>query len=504
MANFNPRLGFAYTPPFAKWGAVIRGGYGEYIYPVPIRNSVRYLTANYPFTASYTQSYVSAAQAPDGLPNLLLRAPQTVVAGLNSANVVNTNSVNSLLPGISTSETLAANYPPAHVRDANATVEQPLKDGSVFRVTYVYTHGFDLDQNFQYNHAPSTYVWETQTGTTPPTGTYAAVATNPYDSTVWGNNVLSQKTGWSNYNALQLNYQRPFKKGFAYQVFYVYSRAFRVGGNTFRDSTLYPAADFAPGVLPAGMNTGTLLDPSQALNRYENYHVDTAIPEFHLGFNGIVDLPVGKGKRFLQNSNKLLDGLFGGYQVAFVGQWVSQSFQVASSNFGPANPLQVYGSSVPITDCRSGVCHPEYLWFNGYLSPAVINTPKGITGVPSSYVPYLPPINNVPGTSNFGNNNVPVTLKNGTVVSTAYSPGPAGANPFSQTVILGPNNYNADISLYKVFNITERIRLRVNVDAFNAFNIQGRVNPNTTDGTESLQTSYWTPRQIQFSARLSF
>jgi hypothetical protein len=504
MANFNPRLGFAYTPPFGKWGTVIRGGYGEYIYPVPIRNSARYLTANYPFTASYTQSYVSAAQAPDGLPNLLLRAPQTVVAGLNSANVVNTNSVTSLIPGISTSETLAANYPPAHVRDANATIEQPLKDGSVFRVTYVYTHGFDLDQNYQYNHAPSTYVWETQTGTTPPTGTYAAVATNPYDSTVWGNNVISQKTGWSNYDALQLNYQRPFKKGFAYQVFYVYSRAFRVGGNTFRDSTLYPAADFAPGVLPAGMNTGTLLDPSQALNRYENYHVDTAIPEYHFGFNGIVDLPVGKGKHFLQNSNKLVDALFGGYQVAFVGQWVSQSFQVASSNFGPANPLQVYGSSVPITDCRSGVCHPEYLWFNGYLSPAVINTPKGITGIPSNYVPYQAPINNVPGTSNFGNNNVPVTLKNGTVVSTAYSPGPSGANPFSQTVILGPSNFEADISLYKVFSITERVRLRVNVDAFNAFNIQGRVNPNTTDGTESLQTSYWTPRQIQFSARLSF
>ena len=26
---------------------VIRGGYGEYIYPVPVRNSVRYLTADY-------------------------------------------------------------------------------------------------------------------------------------------------------------------------------------------------------------------------------------------------------------------------------------------------------------------------------------------------------------------------------------------------------------------------------------------------------------------------
>jgi hypothetical protein len=48
--NFLPRIGFAYTPPFGKWGTVIRGGYGEYIYPVPVRNSVRYLTQDYPFT----------------------------------------------------------------------------------------------------------------------------------------------------------------------------------------------------------------------------------------------------------------------------------------------------------------------------------------------------------------------------------------------------------------------------------------------------------------------
>jgi hypothetical protein len=87
---------------------------------------------------------------------------------------------------------------------------------------------------------------------------------------------------------------------------------------------------------------------------------------------------------------------------------------------------------------------------------------------------------------------------------TGHSPGPAGANPFSQTVLLGPFNYLTDMSQYKIFSITERVKLRVNVDAFNSFNIQGRVNPSTTDGIESLQTSYWTPRQIQFTARLSF
>ena len=285
----------------------------------------------------------------------------------------------------------------------------------------------------------------------------------------------------------------------------MFSRAFRVGGNTFRDSVLYPAELFAPGVLPAGLNTGTIAAPSRELNRFENYKVDTAIPVHRVTFNGVVELPVGRGKRFLHNSSRWVDALIGGFQVAAIGNLVSQSFQPSSSNWGPTSKLEIYKSAVPITDCRSGVCRPAYQWFNGYIAPPLINNPNGgITGLPSGYTPYQTPINNTPGAANYGNNNVQVPLKNGTSVLTGYSPGPAGVNPFSKTTILGPFNYIADISLYKVFSISERLKLRVNIDAFNAFNIQGFVNPNATDGTQPLTTSYWTPRQVQFTARLSF
>jgi hypothetical protein len=70
-------------------------------------------------------------------------------------------------------------------------------------------------------------------------------------------------------------------------------------------------------------------------------------------------------------------------------------------------------------------------------------------------------------------------------------------------------NYTVDLSIFKVLPITERVNLRINMDAFNAFNIQGYNNPNVTDGTEAVEpngvsSSQNTPRQVQITARLQF
>jgi hypothetical protein len=42
------------------------------------------------------------------------------------------------------------------------------------------------------------------------------------------------------------------------------------------------------------------------------------------------------------------------------------------------------------------------------------------------------------------------------------------------------------------------------MDVFNALNMQGYSNPNATDGTITLTSSANTPRQVQFTLRLTF
>jgi hypothetical protein len=539
-ATISPRLGLAYTPFNGKYGTVIRGAYGRYIYPVPTRNFSKVPVANYPFVASYSQSYTSAAQSPDGQANYQLRTPQTVIMGQNSSDVVNSNSINSILPGIGMT-TINPDSAPDYVTQMNFTIEQPLKGNSALRVTWLWSHGTNLDHVYSYNNHPSEYVWKINTGTALPTGTtigsnqYASTATGPYDQTTYGGNALITKTGWSNDNALQVNYQRLYHKGIAYQASYVWSKPMRVGGNTGRDGNIYTAQNnYATGSLGTMKSTyGTVITPTMPPSRpagiasyadwhglevYQQYQLDSAIPKQHITFNAVVDLPFGRGKRFFGNANRLIDEIIGGFQIAGDGSVVSQTFQPASGNWGPTNPVKTYKHDQKITDCRSGVCHKAYMWFNGYVAPGVIDAAtKGVSGLPSGYKAnqadspaYSRPIDTDITTANYNTNYVDVTLANGTITKVAFSPGPVGTHPYGHTYLNGPINWTTDLSVFKVFPITQKTNLRFNVDAFNALNVQGYKNPDATTGIQQVEpgtgvaSSYNTPRQVQFTLRLTF
>ncbi len=126
-------------------------------------------------------------------------------------------------------------------------------------------------------------MWEKTSGTLPPKGPYASVALGPYDNKTYGAVTTDDRTGWSTDNALQFNYQRLYRRGYAYQIFYVYSRAMRVGGDRYvsewdRLSLRRLRSWSRPDI------------GSRRAEYFQNYQIDSGGPEHHISFNGIVDL----------------------------------------------------------------------------------------------------------------------------------------------------------------------------------------------------------------------
>jgi len=493
-----PRVGAAYRPFSDKVALVVRGGYGIYVYPPPTRNFYADTRQNPPYQATFTTSYTSAASSPDGKPNYMLRSVQSVIAGQNSAGVVSLTSPGSITAGSFLVSALDRHYPSTYVHQWNLTVEKGLPMNSVLRVTYEGNHGSNLEQYWHYNDSPSAYVWMVTTGTAVPTGTNSGILTRVYPTLPYGNIEFQRKKGYSNENSLQLEVQRLHKNGWGFQAFYVVSNAFRLGGNGWRDNVLYSSNYYLPGALPANQDQA---------NRSANYFRDLSLPQHNLSWDAVVDLPLGRGRHYFTRMNKWVDAVAGGWAVASTGRMISQRFAPNSGYYQPTT-ANVYKQKYQTSDCRSGTCYKGYLWFNGYIPANKINVAAGVSGVPSSYSAYNGPLIRTPADGGsksdpnynyYDTNSTLVTLSNGSVVRTTYSP---DLSPVRAISFVGPLNCTANASMFKAFSISHGMNLRVNADFFNVFNVQGLNNPDASTGLISLRSSYNSARQLQISARL--
>jgi hypothetical protein len=143
--------------------------------------------------------------------------------------------------------------------------------------------------------------------------------------------------------------------------------------------------------------------------------------------------------------------------------------------------------------------HHQRLWFRGDFDPTLA------TAVDLSKLTALVPIDRSqrilrPLGTNF-DNKLPQTLANGMVVQTSLGD---IVNWNARNFFHGPGAWNQDISLFKTISITERIRMRVTADFFNALNHPLDAAPNGSTGLQDLSTQPNAPRIIQFSLRVDW
>jgi hypothetical protein len=520
--DIGPRAGFAYRMWDGNRQMVVRGGYGLYISAVPMRTWLAQFSGLAPFRANFNYNPNNAAFSPDGVSNYLLRTKPTIVAGVNSTNTVDINSSAGL--GVGTAvRALDTRQPSLRIHEWNLAIEKQIAKSTVIRFRYTGKHGVNSDQLFEINPQPNNYIWYTTTGLPLPTGRFANVARRPYDKEAYTDVRLLQKSGYINTSILSAEVERRFSKGLSFQAFYTLTNALRLAGNSFRDDVASAPEAFLPGAVPTDFDE---------LNRFLFYDRETGVPKHRVRWNWNYELPFGKGKSFARTAGGFLNAVIGGWKWSGTGTVMSTWFAQPTVNWGEFGNFEVYGRKHKILDCRGTPvtanspaqerCTPGYLWFNGYISERVINLKNanglriGVFGLPDNYKPAVKPIipwpkggqTTDPGANLYDTNTVSIRLNSGQVVNgVTYD---TGLHPWRNQYRLGPFNWVMDTSMMKFFRFNEKVQLRVNVDVFNVFNVQGLNTPNA-EGIVSLGSSFnpngqiaFRPRQLQAGLRLQW
>ncbi|HEY2018108.1 MAG TPA: carboxypeptidase-like regulatory domain-containing protein [Bryobacteraceae bacterium] len=173
---------------------------------------------------------------------------------------------------------------------------------------------------------------------------------------------------------------------------------------------------------------------------------DSGTPRHRITASGTWALPVGKGRKFMTNAPRVLDFLIGGWNLAGTETWHSGTLL----NFGG---MLVSGDPTISNPGPNG-------WFN------------------TSVFKQLP----------------------------AYT---RRTNPWYYSNIRGPKYFNIDGTISKDFHVTERIRLQLHMDAFNAINNMNYNNPNmsVTSSQFGKSTDIYSQdfgRRLQLGLRLEF
>jgi hypothetical protein len=290
--DFGPRVGFAWRPNKDN-KTVIRGGWGRFI-ESPLGFS---LVSGWAVSASFVPLY-SQDYGANGAP--LLSFPSPFPTPLDQ-------------PGTASFEyAFPIHYRDPTVQQWNATFERDLGHDIGMRLSYVGSHGSNLENFNDLNQVPAN------------TGEAA-----PLVYPIWGiiQSVVNQ--GISNYNSYTALVEKRMSHGLQFQASYVLTRDLSDAGGAV-------PTEFAA----AGGNW--VSDKNNPRLDYGNVMFDR---RHRVLATFLYQLPFGRGSMFLGNSGRLLDTVVGGWQLGGVTVFQSGAFltigqaSVDSANTGILNTL---------------------------------------------------------------------------------------------------------------------------------------------------------------------
>ena len=507
--DYAPRLGVAYQ---LSHNTVIRGSYGIYYVGMPLSLLLQSTRNNPPLNLRFQND-------PTQNPNVPADSGGNI--GTNSAYFGNYPLVVNPAPSdylptatvdINTPRGLSAfgngatywdgpNWNDERQQTWNVTLEHQLPWQVGLRLSYIGTYGQNLEQQFAVDPREPKYNYAVRTGLTPP-GNSALLAPQPAWSIIGLNH-----TGFSHDNSAQIELHRKFSSGVSFQWFYTYVRALTTtdpggfsDGNTSINGGGGNGALGGSGGATVPENIQLIHLPGQPLPDLSYgqrlklaYFNNTTIPIHRITYNGIYDLPFGRGKHFGRNVSGALDNVIGGWQLATIGTWYSGTWMGVNTGLVQTGNPRIPANKRPLLTCPGSTDRCRE-WFAGNFNIALATNVSGTLVAPAVRQPG-------PNCSGAFNGQLAVTLSDGSCYNAPFS-GLYNSDPRDN--IIGPGGWNDDLSVYKHFKIGERLDMRFAADFFNAFNHPLDSPPSTSSGLQDLTSQSNDSRIIQLSLRLQF
>jgi hypothetical protein len=435
-----PRFGFAWSPTALAGKAVIRGGYGISSYMEGGGANQR-LTGDWPFTQESSLTLPSIDQGFAAAP---AKCPLPLTLScFTGANI----------------KVFDQHLRPANAQQWNLAFQYQLNNTTTAQIGYVGQHGTNL-YNFEALQQKELLVGAAiaKPGQVGVVGNDAYIGNNDVNSGYIGGTTSNSD---SSYNALQAVLKKSMSNGLEGQVAYTYSKCLTNSPGFFGTGTWGGNGSQTSMGLPGWQN---IYDPRSDWGPcyYDETHILTNYVTYQL--------PVGRGKKFGNSMNPVVNAVVGNWDVGGIITWHTGNAVTTTIGFqdpsGTSGPGPLFASERP--DCSG--------------PPTYLKTGGGAPG--AHFIQWWDPSTfSLPAKNTFG------TCGTGD--------------------LRGPRFSETDMSVHKDFLITETKKLEFRAEFMNLFNhpimdFGGGIGAFDLGGNFGQISASQGERQVQFALKFYF